>query len=165
MLGYLIGDIGLDAKKLVVVSTDKFLPYLPQLKKHGINAGQFVERSHKEARASGDGSGYFAPKGHPHVSGYDTASIHYPMPTASTTPATAYPLEGHLELGEIILPDTPVQPLRPETGGLGLERVLMAAGKTSDDFADSRNKARIAIQNEAALRKVPLPSGYSLITG
>ena len=70
LLGYLIDDIGLDAKKLVVVSTDKFLPYLPQLKKHGIDAAQLVERSHKEARASGDGSGYFAPKGHPHVSGY-----------------------------------------------------------------------------------------------
>ena len=165
LLGYLIDDMGLDAEKLVVVSTDKFVPYQPQLKKHGIGAAQFVERSEKEARASGDGSGYFAPKGHPYVSGYDTASIHYPMSNHAPTSATTYPLTGYLELGEVILTDASAQPVPSESGGLGLERVLMAAGKNTDDFAASREKAQIAIQDESARRKVALPSGYSLITG
>lgn len=165
LLGYLIDDVGLDAGKLVVVSTDKFLPYRPQLKKHGISAAQFVERSEKEARASGDGSGYFAPKGHPYVSGYDTASIHYPMSAATPASASTYPLKGYLELGEVILTDTSTQPIPAESGGLGLERVLMAAGKSTDDFETSRKRAQTAIQDESARRKVALPSGYPELVG
>ncbi|MCB1793881.1 MAG: hypothetical protein KDJ70_05505 [Candidatus Competibacteraceae bacterium] len=164
MLDYLVTEGGLDPKKLVLVSTDRFRPFLPLLETRGIEAGRFVERNRAEAMAKGDGSGYFNPLGHPYVTGQYTVSLHYALNAGGEKKLSEYPLPSHLEIAEVAFdPDLEKSPPR-EMGGIGLERLLLAQGKAIDDFDTSRKKGVAAVEAEAKRRMVALPKAYRRIS-
>ena len=78
MLAYLTKDCRLDPTRIVLTSTSLFKPYLETLTDYGMKKTQFIERDLDEAKELGDGSGYFNPKGVPHLNGgYPTAAFDY----------------------------------------------------------------------------------------
>jgi hypothetical protein len=164
MLDYLVNQAELDPKKLVLVSTDHFKPYLHHLETFRIETGQFVERDRTEAMARGDGSGFFNPSGHPYVTGQHTVSIHYALNIVDEKILLQYPLPRHLEIAEIVFdPDLKIS-LPREMAGIGLERLLLAQGKAIDGFDESRQKAVTAIKAESKRRSVALPKAYRKIS-
>lgn len=165
VLDYLVESAELDPKRLALVSTERFIPYLEQLEPYGIRREQFVQRDLQEARAAGDGSGYFHPKGHPTAAGEYTVSIHYALeddPKRSER-TLEYPLNGYLELAEVVIDGDASASIRRESGGFGLERVLMAQGKPIDGFPQSQQKALSAIKAESERRGLALPMAYQKI--
>ncbi|WP_299472932.1 hypothetical protein [uncultured Roseibium sp.] len=154
LLGYLMDSVKIDPDKLVFVSTQVFDPYFnaePLLQK-----GRFVKRDLSEAQAAGDGSGFFAPAGHPDTKGFATVSIHYPI-GAGTTGELSYPLPGYLEIGEISLAE-------PSSGGgvgggLGLERLAMAMGAAAPTFSESRVTLFEKVGQEASKTGAEFPIG------
>jgi len=165
VLDYLLQSAELDPKRFVFVSTDRFTPYLVQLQPYDISREQFVQRDLDAAIAAGDGSGYFRPKGHPAATGEYTVSIHYALDAGAKAPgkALAYPLNGYLELAEVGIDSERGKSVPAESGGFGLERVLMAQGKPIDSFAQSHQKALAAIRAESERRGIALPKGYQKI--
>ena len=163
IMSYLISQAKLDPGRLLLVSTNRFQPYLQQLQPFGINASQFIERDYAEAIAAGDGSGFFNPPGHPHVNGAHSVSIHYASDASTMGKPQQYPLPGFLELGEIGIDAEPGEIIQSESAGLGVERILMAQGIAVDDFPTSQQKALAAIKSESELRGVPLPKAYQKI--
>jgi hypothetical protein len=165
VLAYLVQSADLDPKRLLLVSTKRFEPYLALLQPFGISREQFVKRDLSEAIAAGDGSGYFRPEGHPTATGIHTVSIHY-TPDSDVSglgKSCHYPYNGSLELAEISIVEAGVVPIPREVGGFGLERLLMAQGKPIDSFLQSRQKALTAILAESERRGDPLPAGYQTI--
>lgn len=154
LLGYLVDNVNIDADKLVFVSTEVFEPYFnagPVFQK-----GRFVKRDLSEAQAAGDGSGFFAPAGHPDTEGFATVSIHYPI-GAGTPGELSYPLPGYLEIGEISLAE-------PSSGGgvgggLGLERLAMATGAAAPTFSESRVSLFEMVGQEASKTGAEFPIG------
>lgn len=146
----------LDPEKFVFVSTEVFEPHFtsdPLLQK-----GRFVKRDLEEARAAGDGSGYFSPDGHPDTNGFNSVSIHYPVASGSEG-ALAYPLSGFLEIGEISLADAASGSAGTVGGGFGLERLALASGRLAPDFAESRARLFELAKQQAAAEGTALPQG------
>lgn len=146
----------LDPEKFVFVSTEVFEPHFssdPLLQK-----GRFVKRDLQEARAAGDGSGFFSPDGHPDTDGFNSVSIHYPIEDGSEGPL-AYPLPGFLEIGEISLADAASGPAGTVGGGFGLERLALASGRNAPDYAESRARLLDLAKQEAAATGSALPEG------
>jgi hypothetical protein len=71
-----------------------------------------------------------------------------------------YPLEAHLEIGEAMAWPLDSDPVRPEGGALGLERLAIAAGETVPSFEESRLSLLESLQQEAARDGKTLPAGY-----
>ncbi len=147
----------LDPGRMLFVSTELLRPHLDRI--DGIGVDQVIERPMDEAKAAGDGSGYFAPAGHPLQPAYPTASIHYPMPGIEPDPSPTYPPEGYIEIAEIGLPSPDGT---GDTGaGIGLERVAMAEGEDVPDFERTLLNLLRLIEDEAARTGKPLPDGYT----
>ena len=118
-----------------------------------------MRRPLAEAMAAGDGSGYFSPKGHNLKPKMPTVSIHF-ITDGGPAGGRRYPLTGAIELAEFSLRVGPRRDSVVQEGAFGLERILMAQGKTVDDFEQSRRKLLRAIADEAKRRGVPKPDAF-----
>ncbi|MET1411881.1 hypothetical protein ABVF61_06420 [Roseibium sp. HPY-6] len=156
LFGYLVDNMEIDPDKLVFVSTEVFERYFnaePVFQK-----GRFVKRDLAEAQAAGDGSGFFAPAGHPDTKGFATVSIHYP--SGEGTPGElSYPLPGYLEIGEISLAEPSSGGGGGVGGGLGLERLAMATGAAAPTFSESRVSLFEMVGQEASKSGAEFPIG------
>jgi hypothetical protein len=159
ILHFLTARRRLDPSLIVYVSTELFRPYRDRYEIARV--GGFIERPLAEAKAAGDGSGYFRPDGHPLHPGFPTAGIYYPLPGAEPAASPALPLHGYLEIGEVSTQPLAVDAPEPEAGGLGLERLAMVEGWPSPSFEDSRLSLLAALQEEAAVDGKALPSAYA----
>lgn len=160
---FLGGEAGLDPGRLAFISTPYFDPYIPELLDSGISSSQIVMRPVSEALDQGDGSGYFAPKGHPHAQPIYTVSIHYATDPALMHQDLSYPLPGFIELAEVMIePESSERPTK-QFVGFGLERVLMAMGQHDVTPDTARQHAISALEEEARLRNVPLPPAYHIL--
>ncbi|MEO0980869.1 MAG: hypothetical protein AAFY24_26660, partial [Pseudomonadota bacterium] len=146
----------INPEKFVFVSTEVFEPHFtsdPLLQK-----GRFVKRDLEEARAAGDGSGFFSPDGHPDTNGFNSVSIHYPIGGGSEG-TLAYPLSGFLEIGEISLAEAGSGTGGTVGGGFGLERLALASGRQAPDYTQSRANLFALAQQETASSGNALPEG------
>ena len=159
VLAFLTRRAGLPPSRLVLVSTEWFAPYKAVLAPYGIAPDQVVLRPVAEAMAAGDGSGHFSPKGHNLMPQVPTVSIHF-VTDGGPASGRRYPLSGAIELAEISLRAGPKRDMVSQESALGLDRLLMAQGKTVDDFDQSRRKLLRAISDEAKRRGVPVPEAY-----
>jgi hypothetical protein len=159
VLEYLIDVRKLDPDRVLIVSTEMFEPHRERAARHG--AKHVLQRSLAEAKAAGDGSGYFAPKGHPVHPSFATASIYYALPGRTPPLPTSYPPLGYIEIAEV--PITMGNGQQGETGnaGIGLERLAMAEGKQAPDFQQSRRALLQAIADEAKQTGQTLPPGHA----
>ncbi|MCP3944166.1 MAG: hypothetical protein GY710_22190 [Desulfobacteraceae bacterium] len=157
ILDFLINDISLDKNNLYFISTQEFKPYYHILEQFKINTDQIKIRSLKEAMSKGDGSGYFAPRGHPHNLGQYTASIHY-LEANSSKSRKEQMAKGHLELGEYVISDKNFEEV-----GCGYERIQFVSGKTMPDYNQSRLEVLSLLRSEAEKTGVPLPKGYYML--
>jgi hypothetical protein len=158
-LDYLVRRAGLPPSQLVLVSTEWIAAYRSHHERFGISVEQVVQRDSADAMAAGDGSGFFAPKGHPLAPKIPTVSIHYVIDGGAST-GRRYPVAGAIELGEVSLRAGPRRDVVAEVGGLGLERLLMAHGKPAPSFAQSQRRLMAAMAMEAKRCGVPLPEAY-----
>ena len=161
MLDYLTKGCRLDPTRIVLTSTKLFRPYLKALPEYGIKETQFIERNLDKAKELGDGSGYFNPKGVPYLNGgYPTAAFDYLLESNTSIKGKTYPLKGALELGEIGLADDPKKTINPQSGGIGLERILLAMGKPGIRYAESRHSAMTAMRDQSEASGKALPNAY-----
>ena len=161
MLTYLTKQCRLDPARLVITSTSLFKPYLNALPEYGMKETQFFERDLTQAKAQGDGSGFFNPKGLPHLNGgYPTAAFDYVMTSDTPIKNKTYPLKGALEIGEIRIAEDPKQTINPQSGGFGLERLLLAMGKPGIRYEDSRRSAMTAMRDQSEATGKALPIAY-----
>ncbi len=157
ILEFLVEVRGLRPERMAFVSTAVFKPLIERFEP--LRAGRFIERDITEAKEAGDGSGYFAPSGHPYGPSEYTVGIYYPIGDAVAAPST-YPPDGYVEIAEIVTP--PADSLRgPQQGGIGLERLAMAEGKPIPDFEESRLDLLRMIEEEAEREGKPLPPGIT----
>lgn len=156
LMRFTVETVNLDPEKLVFVSTEVFEPHFasdPLLQK-----GRFVKRDLEEARAAGDGSGFFSPDGHPDTDGFNSVSIHYPIGDGAEG-ALAYPLSGFLEIGEVSLAEAGSGTAGTVGGGFGLERLALATGSPAPDYTESRARLIDLVEQEAAATGTALPTG------
>ncbi len=156
LMGFAVLTEKLDPEKFVFVSTEVFEPHFtsdPLLQK-----GRFVKRDLEEARAAGDGSGFFSPDGHPDTDGFNSVSIHYPIDGGSEG-TLAYPLTGFLEIGESSLAEAGSGMGGTVGGGFGLERLALASGRQAPGYAQSRASLFDLAEQEAASSGTTLPEG------
>lgn len=163
VLVYATRFAGLDASRIVVVSSEWVEPYRGVLAHRGIGAERIVVRPTAEVLAARDGSGYFAPPGHPGVYLGPSLSLHYPVSASVSTRGLAHPLEGYVEIAEILLSEPTSVAGRCETASIGLERVLFARGETIPDFESSRLALVREIELEAARRGIALPPAHAAL--
>lgn len=159
-LDYLVRRAGLPPARLVLVSTEWVAAYRTHHERFGIAVEQVVQRASSEAMAMGDGSGFFAPKGHPLAPQTPTVSIHY-LTDAAAGAGRSHPVTGAIELGEITLRAGPRRDRVVEEGAFGLERLMMAQGKPVPSFDESRQALLAALAAEAKRRGVPLPDAHN----
>lgn len=154
VMDFLVGDQGLDPDRMMFVSTEVFRPHAERVDM--VKPERVLERPLAEARATGDGSGYFAPKGHPFHPAFDSVAIYYPLPGEGSDPATAYPPSGYIEIAEI--------GLSPEdkAGAIGLERLAMARGAPAPSYKDTQQELLRVLETESRSRGKPLPPGYAV---
>ena len=161
MLAYLTRDCRLDPTRIALISTRLFRPYLEALPQYGIKETQFIERDLDDAKELGDGSGFFNPKGVPHLNGgYPTVAFDYMLESGTSIKGKTYPLKGALELGEMKLAEDPKQTINPQFGGFGLERILLAMGKPGISYAESRQSALTAMKDQSEATGKALPNAY-----
>ena len=165
MLAYLTRDCRLDPTRIVLTSTRLFRPYIEALTEYGMKKTQFIERDLDEAKELGDGSGHFNPKGVPHLNGgYPTAAFDYMLAPDTSIKGMTYPLKGSLELGEIKLAEDPKKTINPQSGGFGLERILLAMGKPGISYAESRRSAMAAMRDQSEVTGKALPNAYEKLS-
>ncbi|MEM6583187.1 MAG: hypothetical protein AAF699_18055 [Pseudomonadota bacterium] len=159
-LEFLIRQVGFKPSRLLLVSTEKFRPFLKQLEPFDIAEEQVVFRKLSDARKAGDGSGFFSPKGYPETPKILTASFHY-MPEGQPMPKTSsYPPGGYFEIGEYAFKDEQAPSSKAEVALFGVERMAMAQGKTAGDFSSSRKRLLARLEEEAERRDIALPKAY-----
>ena len=159
VLEYLIAERKLDPTRVLFVSTELFKPHLERVARHGTN--RFMQRSLAEAKAAGDGSGHFAPKGHPAQPSFATAGIYYAAPGLGPPSPTSYPPRGYIEIAEVPIPVNDGRQGETGNAGIGLERLAMAEGKPIPDFEQSRRVLLQMIEQEAKQSGKPLPPGHA----
>jgi hypothetical protein len=157
VMNFLIEERMLDPAKLRFISTELFRPHLESTA--GVITERFFERPLSVARAAGDGSGFFAPKGHPQNPELPTVGVYYPLPETADDTKISYPPDGFIEIAEIGLHE-PGNP-RHLAAGIGLERVAMAEGEELPDFDETRLNLLRVIEDEARRTGKPLPPGYT----
>ena len=160
LLNFLVREADFKPERLLLVSTEKFKPYVKLLKPYGITEKQVFYRSMDEARKEGDGSGFFSPEGHPASPGNHCASIHY-APDAATLPETlSYPPQGYYEICEFLFESEKVPTSKLEVASFGVERLAMAQGKPAGDFESSRKHLISKLEEEAKRRGIDLPHAH-----
>ncbi len=116
----------------------------------------------EKAKAEGDGSGFFAPKGHPYAPQEATVGIYYRLPDARSGAELSYPPEDHIEVAEVGIAPFGGDPNRPQGAGIGMERVAMAEGEAIPDFEETRLNLLRIIEDEARRTGKDLPPGYTM---
>jgi len=158
VMDFLVGERNLDPRRMLFVSTEQFRPLVGQI--DGVPADLFFERTLEEAMAAGDGSGFFAPAGHPHSPSCATVGVYYRIPGVPEATERSYPPEGYMEIAEVgIAPSS--DPNGPQLGGIGVERVAMAEGEEVPDFEETKLNLLRIIEDEAARTGKDLPPGYT----
>ncbi len=160
VLDFLMSERKLDPARILFVSTEDFRPVADQV--DGIDAYRIFERRAEEAKAAGDGSGFFAPKGHPYAPQEVTVGIYYRLPDAKEDAELSYPPEGHIELAEVGIAPFGGDPNRAQVGGFGLERVAMAEGEDIPDFEETKLNLLRIIEDEAKRTGKDFPPGYTM---
>lgn len=69
-------------------------------------------------------------------------------------------LPGFIELGEIMIHEEAPEIEDVQIAAFGLERISMAMGSPVESFAQSRDLALTALEEEAKRRNIPLPPAY-----
>ena len=149
---FLIRDLGLEPGRMRFTGTERALPLLPLLARHGVAESQLRLVDWDQARALGTGSGYFEPKGHPRSPSFNTLSLEYLLPDGS-----------ELEIGELTLTDDRAAAVR--SAGFGLERLSMARGARPISWQQTLPGFRRAVELDARQQGLPLPEGYYEILG
>ena len=143
---------GLDPSRLRVTTTSLAAPFYSALASYGIQSDQIRLRSLPEAKASGTGSGYFAPVGHPAGQEFPTFSVEHVLPDGT-----------EIEIGEY---GFNMVTSSSGTGfAVGLERVTMARNNQVTSWEDSLDAFKAAAKSDADKSGMPLPSGYNIIVG
>jgi len=149
----LVTDLGLKPQLLRITSTELIKPYLQLFVDAGITETQIRLRPLEQAKKAGDGSGWFAPVGHPAQPSYSTLSVEYQMPDGA-----------ELEIAEFGL-----SPTQSEAGGvgigIGIERLTMARNDTYLNWNDYLPAFKQAVESDARDNKKKLPPGYYTILG
>ena len=132
-LTFLIRDLGLDPNRLAIVSTSAVQDYAAQMQAAGIEQSNVVIRPVEEAKAAGNGSGFFRHPQDPKIE-FPTAGLYYWTGNAEPAAVSAYPLpEGWLEIGEINLSSQ-----FPLGAGFGLERLQSTLGDPMPDWESGK---------------------------
>ena len=142
----LISSLGLDPKQMSITSTELIKPLLPTISSYGIAGDQIQLRPLAEAKKAGDGSGWFAPGGHPKQVSYPTYSIEYRMPDGK-----------RLEIAEMGISNL--------SGAFGIERITMAKNQAYISWNDYLPKFKDLVQADAQKNHKALPIGYYEILG
>ncbi len=159
-LEFLVRKAGFKPDRLLLVSTEKFRPFLKQLEPFGIGEAQVVFRKLSEARKAGDGSGFFSPKGYPETPQILTASFHYIPDDMPIPERSSYPPAGFFEIGEYAFKDEQAPASKAEVALFGIERLTMAQGKPAGDFESSRKRLLARLEEEAKRLGVDLPKAH-----
>lgn len=149
---FLIRRLGLDPGRMRLTGTEKALPLLPLLARHGVVESQLRLVDLDTARSSGTGSGYYEPKGHPRSPSFSTVSLEYLLPDGA-----------EIEIGELTLTDAPSAVVR--SVGFGLERLSFARGDRLIQWQEALPRFRSAVELDAREQGVPLPVGYYEMLG
>jgi hypothetical protein len=160
IMNFLVHERKLDPERMLFVSTERFRPLIGEL--DDVTAERVLERTFEEARAAGDGSGFFAPAGHPYAPALATVGIYYRMPGTAMGGDLSYPPEGYVEIAEVGIAPLGDSPDGPQIGGFGVERVAMAEGETIPDFGETQLNLLRIIEDEAARTGKDLPPGYTM---
>ena len=144
-----IVEFGLKPELIRVTSTELINPYLQILLDLGISQAQIRVRPLALAKEAGDGSGWFAPSGHPLQSSYPTFSLEYQMPDGT-----------ELEFAEFDL-----SPVNSCGIGFGIERLTMARNNAYFTWDEYLPKFKQIVENDARDNKKKLPAGYYTIIG
>ncbi|MCP5425301.1 MAG: hypothetical protein H6970_09560 [Gammaproteobacteria bacterium] len=157
LLDLLVTTVGLPVRHLGLVSVSALEEYRSVLAEYGIDWDKQVSiRDLEQAKAAGDGSGYFRPEGHPEKPEYRTAGLYFwmgdgPPPDLSTYP----PPKPWVEIGEVVL--------EKSMGfgyGLGLERLVYAQTRLLPGWRDGIAALSKQARMEAEENGMPLPEGY-----
>ena len=164
LFDYLIGHVGLDPSRLRITTTELAEPLFPTFEFYGVYLAQIRLRSLQEARDSGDGSGFFAPHGHPDSPAYPTYSVEYVLSaeTQEKRKSGDFDTSIHeIELADIALDKNPSF----TAGGIGLDRVLMAKNDKVMSWESYLPVFKHAVLAAAQQEQKPLPKGYKSILG
>jgi len=143
---YLISVLRLNPKLMSITSTELIKPLLPTLASYGIAENQIQLRPLAEAKKIGDGSGWFAPAGHPQTPNVPTYSVEYQMPDGR-----------QIEIAEL--------PIGLNAGGFGIERLAMAKNQAYLSWNDCLPQFKDLVQVDAQKNRQTLPIGYYEISG
>jgi hypothetical protein len=145
---FLITARQLDPKKMTITTTRMAEVYFLLFKRWGILDQQIRHRDIEEAKARGDGSGYFAPRGHPRCPGAPSFSVHYQL------------VDGEeIELAEMSFPEKTAGESQA-VGGIGLERLAMAEGMVAPSWEEALQKMHKHVAGELKERGGDAPEGY-----
>ena len=144
---FLIRRLGLEPGRMRFTGTERALPLIPLLARHGVEESQLRLVDWDEARALGTGSGYFEPQGHPRSPSFNTLSFEYLLADGS-----------ELEIGEFTLTDA--RPAAVRSAGFGLERLTIARGDRPIRWQEALPSFRSAVELDAGQQGLPLPKGY-----
>lgn len=156
-LDFLIGAVGIAPQRLALMSVEILAPHREQLAGHGIDwRRQVVIRDEAEARAAGDGSGYFRPPDHPDQLAVPSVGIYAWLGEGPPPAVDSYPLaEQWTEIGEIDF-----GPKAPAAQGFGLERLVYATTGLFPSWHDRRDHLLAAVEAEIATSSGTPPAGY-----
>lgn len=149
-LDFMITEAGLDPKRLRVTTTERARHCFATLAKAGIGESQIRLRSWDDALREGNGSGYFAPKGHPAAPKFESLSFEYVLSDGR-----------EIEIAELGYEGTRL----PFGGGIGIERLTMARNDRTMSWSDRLSAFKQAAEASASATKRPLPPGYYAILG
>ena len=150
MMNYLLGEAGLDPKRLYVTTTDRASHLFPELASFGISIDRIRIRSWEEAQASGSGSGFFRPAGHPRAPSFESFSLEYKISDGTELEI----VECLHEMGR-----------HPVNFAIGVERLTMARNDRAMMWSDALPAFKKAVEDDAKARGLPLPIGYYDILG
>jgi hypothetical protein len=145
---FLITVQHLDPKKMTITTTRLAEGYTPLFKQWGILDQQIRHRDVEEAKSRGDGSGYFAPKGHPRCPGLPSFSVHYGLADGED-----------IEIAEMSFPEKKAEDSQA-VSGIGLERLAMAEGLSAPTWEDALQKMHKHVGRELQERGGEAPQGY-----
>ena len=159
VMNFLVDERGLDPSRMLFVSTAQFKSLLDEA--DGLSEAQFLERSQTDVETAGDGSGLFAPGGHPYQPRIPTVGIYYPLPGSEPSGDLFYPPDGYIEIAEVAIAPIDGESDGPEGACIGLDRLAMAEGKPALNFDENRLNLLRIIEDEAKREGKDLPPGYA----
>ncbi|MEZ5581674.1 MAG: hypothetical protein R3F37_01820 [Candidatus Competibacteraceae bacterium] len=146
-------------QRLALVSIAALADYRDRLTEQGIEWNrQVVIRDTEQAKAAGDGSGYFKPVDHPEQPEAITVGLYLWTGEGQAPAIETYPLpEQWIEIGEVGLDKTSALAY-----GFGLERLVYAKTGLFPNWQEQRQQLLETVKAESAKTGAPLPEGYAL---